>query len=385
MRREIKYALKYVKDAYLIDTLPLQSSPNILWSYLGKLGLTNAPSQSALNHLSASTLNRYYSQVASSHPPCTQEALNNILSRPLPTSHSSFVLTPTNNHEVLISLNSVMNKSRGLSPDNLRLSHLKKLLHIITPYLTAIINLSFKLNMFPSVWKNLYIIPLKKIPNPLNPSDTRPIANPPHLSKVIDSLVTQQIIKYLENNKMLHPRESGFRKHHSTQTALLHLLDDVRCGIDRGCVTILVLFDFTKAFDSLSHTSIINLDGQTSQVEHTTSGVPQGTSLGPILFIIVINTLFTRLRYCRDTTIIFADDTQFYLSTPISQLNETINHINFDITELLKWSKDYGLTLNTHKTKAIILGSSQNIATIRNLPYTTHCSWSRFNTLLKRS
>ncbi|KYN11481.1 hypothetical protein ALC57_16361 [Trachymyrmex cornetzi] len=154
MRREIKYALKYAKDTYLIDTLPLQSSPNILWSYLGKLGLTNAPSQSSLNHLSASTLNRYYSQVASSHPPCTQEALNNILSQPLPTSHPSFVLTPTNNHEVLNSLNSIMNKSRGLSPDNLRLSHLKQLLHIITPYRTAIINLSFKLNMFPSVWKN---------------------------------------------------------------------------------------------------------------------------------------------------------------------------------------------------------------------------------------
>ena len=352
-------------------------------------------SQSALHHFSPSILNCHFAQVSSAQLSCDSVTLDNILQRSLPLTHPSFSFSPLTCQEVLNSLNHISNKSRGLSPDNLCLAHLKPLFNVLSPYLTHIFNLSFVTGIFPPVWKSSYIIPLNKIANPLSPSDTRPIANPPHLSKVIDSLATHQIIAFLKRNQLLHPKQCGFRRFHSTQTALLSLLDDVRMGIDRGFVTVLVLFDFSKAFDSLSHSviltclrdlgfvdtalrwmrsflsdrsqSIVGLDGQASQLEYTTSGVPQGTSLGPILFIIVINTLFSRLHYCRDTTIIFADDTQFYLSTPISRLGETVSRLNSDIARLVGWSHDFGLTLNTRKTQAIIIGSTQNLATIRTL------------------
>jgi len=366
-----------------------------LWSCLRNLGLVSKPSQSALQHFPSKLLNSHFALVSSVHPPCDKVSFNTILKRPLPLLYPVFTFSFINQDQVLSRLNHILNKSRGLSPDHLCLAHLKSLFSVITPYLTTIFNLSLSTCNFPSIWKSSFIIPLKKIANPLSPADTRPIANPPHISKVIDSLATQQITIFLENNRILHQNQCGFRRFHSTQTALLHLFDNVRLGVDKGYVTVLVLFDFSKAFDSLSHTviltclrdigfadtalgwvhsfltgrshSTVGLDGETSEPDFTTSGVPQGSSLGPILFIIVINTLFSRLRFCRDTTIIFADDTQFYLSTPISRLGVTIQQINMDIAELLRWSHNCGLTLNTRKTKAIILRSSQNLSNIKSL------------------
>ncbi|WP_219824483.1 hypothetical protein, partial [Enterobacter cloacae complex sp. 4DZ1-17B1] len=138
-------------------------------------------------------------------------SLNNILHRPLPSTHPPFTFSSTNCHEVRNYLNVILQKSRGLSPDHLCLAHLEPLFPTISPYLTHIINTSFSTGIFPSVWKSSFIIPLKKIANPQNPSDTRPIANPPHLSKIIDSLATRQIITFLENNQLLHPKQSGFR------------------------------------------------------------------------------------------------------------------------------------------------------------------------------
>ncbi|XP_018406192.1 PREDICTED: RNA-directed DNA polymerase from mobile element jockey-like [Cyphomyrmex costatus] len=394
LRRDIKQDIKSAKNRYLGDLVLQQSSPNKMWSCLRRCGLVGGVSLSALHHFAPSTLNRHYVSISSSHPLCDHITFSSILSRPIPNGLQSFTFSPISHLEVLSSLNSILKKFRGLSPDQLPLAHLKQLFSVIVPYLVTLFNQSLSLGVFPSAWKSSFIIPLKKNPSPSNPSDTRTIANPPHLSKVIDSLVTHQIVAFHEANKLLHPKQCGFRRYHSTQTALLYLLDDIRMGVDRGYVTILVLFDFSKAFDSLSHSviltclrdigfedlalwmrsflsgrsqSIIGLDGQPCQPEFTTSGVPQGTSLGPILFIIVINTLFSKLQYCRDTTIIFTDDTQLYLSTPISRINDTVQLINSDTAELLKWTHDYGLTLNARKTKAIILGSTQNLASFNGL------------------
>ena len=257
MHRDIKNALKAAKNRYLADLVIQQTSPNKLWSCLRRLGLASESVQSALPHFSPTILNRHFAQISSTHPPCDLMTINNIIQRPLTISHPTFTFSTIQCQEVLHNLNLVAQKSRGLSPDHFPLKHLKPMFSTIAPYLTAIFNLSLTTGHFPPIWKTSYIIPLKKNANPLSPFDTRPIANPPHLSKVIDSLITQQIVLYLEKNLILHPRQCGFRRFHSTQTALLHLMDDVRLGIDCGAVTILVLFDFSKAFDTLNHTVIL--------------------------------------------------------------------------------------------------------------------------------
>ena len=92
---------------------------------------------------------------------------------------------------------------------------------------------------------------------PSSPSDTRPIANLCELSKVFERVVHKQIIEYINMNNILNSRQSGFRGGYSTQSALLRVCHDVRHVFDMGRVTILVLFDFSRAFDTVSHSKLL--------------------------------------------------------------------------------------------------------------------------------
>ena len=127
-----------------------------------------------------------------------------------------------------------------------------KALPIIGNYITNIFNSSFAQGIFPSSWKQAQVIALKKNIAPLTASDFRPIALLCFLSKVLEKIAHDQITEYLNSNNLLDPLQAGFRRHHSTQTALLKLTDDIRMAIDKKKVTLLLLFDFSKTFDTVS-------------------------------------------------------------------------------------------------------------------------------------
>lgn len=392
-RKRLKLDIRTAKNRHLVTSLADQLDSAKIWSILKKSGLVEATSQSSLQHFAPEELNSYYATVMSAHPPCTCDKFDNILQTPSNHRSLSFSFSLLDHVQVLQMLISSIPKSRGISPDGIQISYLQHILPIIVPSLTRIYNLSIIRGQYPSVWKASHIIPLNKVPVPQSPAETRPIANLPHLAKSFDALITRQIISYLESNKLLDDMQSGFRRNFSTQTALLKIMDDIRGAIDQGYLTILVLFDFSKAFDTLSHTVILSclrdlgfsdmallwvfsyLTGRTQTIRGLdnvcvpslpcTAGVPQGSSPGPILFIIVINTLFRRLKYCKCG--IFADDTQFYLSTPLNRLNQTISELNHDIASLVLWAKDVGLKINPSKTKAIIIGSSQKMAILETI------------------
>lgn len=95
----------------------------------------------------------------------------------------------------------------------------------------------------------VYIIPLNKVTPPKSPSNTQLVANLSHLSKAFERLVANQVVNYLEENELLDKHQSGFRKYHSTQSALFQFTDDIRNAMDRGEFTLIVLFDLSKAFD----------------------------------------------------------------------------------------------------------------------------------------
>ena len=141
------------------------------------------------------------------------------------------------------------------------------------------------------------------------PSNTRPIAHLPELSKVLERLVHNQLQGYLEVNQRIHPRQAGFRPGHSTQTALLGVFHDIRHAIDDRMLTFLILFNFSKAFDSIPHTlllaklrsvgftahalrrfftyladrlqAVVDLGGKISDWLRAASGVPQGSVFWP--------------------------------------------------------------------------------------------------------
>lgn len=395
LRNQTKRLIKDAKNRYLVDSLSEQHDPSRIWSTLRKLGLIDNTSNSSLQHFSPVELNQHYSTITSMHPPCSDDQFRMILQTPPPPGIPQFSFTHFSHEQVHQMLLSSLPKSRGVSPDGLQLSYLKDILPSVIPPLAFIYNNSISSGVYPSLWKTSNIIPLNKISNPVSPADTRPIANLCHLAKPFDALITRQITSFLDSNHLLNPQQSGFRRYHSTQTALLRIMDDVRQGIDMGYVTILVLFDFSKAFDTLNHSLILSslrsfgfdelsliwvrsyLSGRSQTIRDPngnsvptlpcTSGVPQGSSPGPILFIIFINSLFRRLKYCANTCDIFADDTQFHLSAPLSCIDQIVAELNYDIESLVLWARDTGLILNSAKTKAIILGSKSHMSTLQHL------------------
>ena len=121
-----------------------------------------------------------------------------------------------------------------------------------------VINNSLITSTFPTLWKLAVIKPVPKVTKPRSVNQFRPISLLCSLSKILETFVYNQLLAYLTSIEALDPLQSGFKKHHSTQTVLIKLLDDVRSGIDRGCVTVLVLFDFSKAFDLVQHEFLLD-------------------------------------------------------------------------------------------------------------------------------
>lgn len=180
------------------------------------------------------------------------------------------------------------------------------------------------------------------------------------------------------------PFQSGYRKSHSTQTALLKLTDDIREGMDQQHVTLLLLFDFSKAFDSVCHATLLHKlrdanfavsaikwiasyltgreqavldnDGVPSPFTPLNKGVPQGSVLGPLLFSLYINDIAAGFN-SSVLHIIYADDLQLYVRFPLYELQHYTTVMSQYGEQILEWATQNKLLLNVGKTKAIIVGS----------------------------
>jgi hypothetical protein len=124
--------------------------------------------------------------------------------------------------------------------------------------ITAIINRSLQSGIFPDIWKVARVKPIPKTNTPAELKDLRPISILPFMSKIIEKVVCQQLAVYLAATNILPQRQSGFRSNHSTSTALLDVVDDILAGQDIGRGSILVLLDFSRAFDCINHNLLIS-------------------------------------------------------------------------------------------------------------------------------
>ena len=132
-----------------------------------------------------------------------------------------------------------------------------KALPTIGPFLVTVFNTSLVTGVFPEDWRRARLIPLKKKSAPSSPSDFRPITLLSFLSKTLEKLVHDQIVEFIARVGILDPLQAGFRKHHSTVTALMKFTEDIRTGFDKKLITIALLFDFSKAFDTISPTILL--------------------------------------------------------------------------------------------------------------------------------
>lgn len=272
-------------------------------------------------------------------------------------------------------------KSNSVGLDGTNLKFIKLLYPMIQNQLVFIFNSIITKSSFPLLWKTAKIIPIPKCTNAIEPKDFRPISILPGLSKVFERIIKNQICNHLERNSHLNENQSAYRKNHSTNTALLNIVYDLMKSIDEGSFNIMVLFDFSKAFDNISHSVLIdklqNLYGFHSSAIRLiisyleerylevhansivsnrlsiSSGVPQGSVLGPVLFLMYINDLPNVI--CHSKYHIFADDLQIYKCLKMNDYNDHVNLINQDIKSIVEWSEHNFLSLNVTKTKAIII------------------------------
>lgn len=279
---------------------------------------------------------------------------------------------------------SIINKisTNATGHDGLNISILRSCCPYIVPFITHIINCCLLENIFPSQWKISLVRPIPKVTNPQDFKDLRPISILPLLSKILERCMESQLRRYIDENNILPVKQSGFRSSHSCATALLDVSDDIFSAMDCGLVTVLVLLDFSKAFDTISHEMLLSicsyvglssdacallqsylsdrfqmvtLDSHISNALPVSCGVPQGSILGPLLFSIYTSQLVNCISSCKFH--MYADDTQLYLSFKPEDVISSCNAINNDLESIFQTSQKYSLLLNPEKSQAIVFGN----------------------------
>jgi len=225
---------------------------------------------------------------------------------------------------------------------------LKDMLPDIIDALLNIINSSLSLGYVPKTFELAMIKPLVKTPQ-LDPTELvnyRPISNLPFLSKILATAVSSQLCSFLERNDICEDFQSGFRPHHSTETALIRVTNDLLLSSDRGCISILVLLDLSAAFDTIDHNILLNRQENRSQVQY---GVPQGSVLGPLLFTLCMLPLNIIWKH-GISFYSYAADTQLYIS---SKPNETyqLTKLMECIPDIKNWMTSNFLLLNSEKNR----------------------------------
>lgn len=285
-------------------------------------------------------------------------------------------------------LNAISNlKSNSCGFDGLSLQMIKLCSPVIIPFLAHIFNECITSRVYPTQWKVATVTPIPKINNPGSFSDLRPISLLPTLSKIFEKTIYIQLVSYLNDSNLIPPTQSGFRKGYSAASVLLSVLDDIISAADEGRTSALIMLDYSKAFDTLDHmllcaklryygfsvaavnffhsylvdrSQFVSINGNQSEAKFTTKGVPQGSILGPLLFIIYTMDMAVDDNHCKMHR--YADDTQLHLSFRKSEAYEAQNKVEQCLEKIYTYSSKNGLKLNPTKSVIVYFGPNNNWA-----------------------
>ena len=240
-------------------------------------------------------------------------------------------------------------------------------------------NFCLSLSHFPSCWKIAQVVPLFKKGDPLACNNYRPISLLPCISKVFEKILFDHIFDFLKTHSILTHKQSGFIPGDSTINQLLTICQNIAKHIDNGDEVVAVFLDLTKAFDRVWHAGLlhklqqIGIQGSihrllSSYLEHRTqyvslegaessslrlhAGVPQGSVLGPLLFLVFINDVAEGLQ---SDAFLFADDTSLFLPIPHnSSYIEAATVINRDLAAIDQWAKRWKVSVHPQKTELMV-------------------------------
>ena len=283
--------------------------------------------------------------------------------------------------KILTEIAGKMLPKKSAGPDFISTKLLKQILPTIVSPLCHIFNLSLQTGYIPTQLKTAKVVPVFKSGDKNLYTNYRPISLLSSFSKLLEKLVARQMVGFLHKHNLLYKHQYGFRKAHSTSHPIIHFLNKIHNALNKNNpeLTLGIFLDLKKAFDTVDHSILlqkmdhygfkgtvnlwfknylkdrqqfVNINGINSDTLAMSCGVPQGSVLGPLLFLIFINDLPNTTNFL---TLLFADDTTFQLSG--QNVQELFQTANIELNKAAIWFQTNKLTLNVKKTKFILFRS----------------------------
>lgn len=366
-----------------VNTQDKKESWKVIGEILGRGGGRELPSYIIQNDEQltddiniANSFNSYFCSVGASLASkfVTDCSLDDLL-RNIPTASSNFAFTPVSELELTNAISTMKDSSPGY--DQVPLSIIRENFVILKPILMYLFNLSIRSGVFPSELKIARVAAAHKGGSPHDRGNYRPISILNSLSCLFEKIIYSKFRSFLSDNGILTDRQFGFREGRSTEAALHTVISSIYENLGRGNVGVGVFLDLSKAFDSLDRGILLKkLEAygvrgrelswfrsylsnryictgwkcESSELGMVNYGVPQGSVLGPALFLLYVNDLE---RVCTHSSVLlFADDTSvFHMG---KSLNNVVREINLDLGYVSSWLVNNRLTLNVVKTHYLL-------------------------------
>ena len=300
----------------------------------------------------------------------------------LPSRTSSIISNIHITREMVLEQLQALNINKSIGPDGLHPKLLKELADIIAGPIAQLFNMTIEDNVLPTDWKKAFVSPIYKKGARNLAVNYRPISLTSILCKTMEKLIRETVMDHLMKQSLLSDKQHGFISGRSTTTQLLVYLDIcTRAIVDNNVIDVIYL-DFWKAFDTVPHQRLLGklesygikgnilkwikaflvgrtqeviVNGVKSKCAPVVSGIPQGSVLGPVLFVIYINDILDDID---SHGLMFADDTKIFRMISSKEDSENLQK---DVNSLEKWSSTWKLEFNSEKCHVLTLGKFENI------------------------
>ena len=406
-RNSLRLTMRHAKRAYYRAQFEKNSqNPKRLWADLLEAAQVKARSHCLPDRFEidgkdidnptdiADLFNRYFAQVA----PSLEKSLGPSIKDPISyMGHIAVpdVMTfhPVTNDNVLQIVSSLKDSSAGI--DNITSKLIKSILPSILAHVTYLINLCLTTNVFPSIFKTALITPVFKAGSRLQFANYRPISVLSVFSKILEKVMYQQLTTFILDNHILYEYQFGFRSKHSTYMPIALLHDYVTSNLAKGNTSTSIYLDLARAFDTVNidillaklnvygfsggslallksylsnRSHRLKYKGITSGPKEVTCGVPQGSVLGPLLFLLYINDISSVSP--EGKFLLFADDTAiFYTASNVKDLQ---TYVSVSFPKILEWLHSNRLSLSASKTFYQVFSPSSSLDSLTIIANDTH-------------